>query len=509
MKRNIILFIVFSSLVLLSVPAINIYFAPNREAIKLEKSFLFNMDFVSRWTAALLYPLGISTDPKKVIIGSNDWLYLGDGYQSTVSDDRRVATDADRVLGRQIGSATKAWDSYLKAHGVKVYSIMIGPNKSSIYPEHMPSWAKPVPYNPVDVLTEELGSENLVDLRQPLLKAKRDFSEDLYFKTDTHWNALGAGVAFRYFAEQVGKIDPSIRWPSEESYALIGASKRYGGDLANFLRLSASFLDSDPRINSKVLPVQTSQTDYLTGKLLREGGNPEVGIPSVPLLIKSSGALNSKKVLWLRDSFGSSLSPLMAATFSDVLQLHWGQAMKQGGEFAKLVKEWKPDYVFVTVVERAARSAEFSYYPPPAFIAMDGDFKISSGTEVVAVNHLKSSSDGAKLNIVGNDAFVDFSLNKEISSSDGQYLGLDLVCADGSSSVPVQLYWIEKEGVSYSQANSVSLQLPTGASLIDVRTVSKWPIGAVIKRLRVDLEQTKSCSSFRLSNPNFFTKIDA
>lgn len=506
MKRSILAFVLFVSFILLAVPAINIYFAPSREAIRMEKSFLFNVDFVSRWTAALLYPLGISTDPKKVIVGKDDWLYLGDGYQTTVSDDRRVATEADRVLGRQIGAATKAWDSYLKAHGVQVFSIMIGPNKSSIYPENMPSWARPISHNPVDALLQEAGSDIFIDLRPPLLKAKKILNEDLYFKTDTHWNALGAGIAFRHFAEQLGKADPNIRWPSEKFYDLIGNTKRKGGDLANFLRLSSSFSDPEPRMYSGVLPVQTSQVDYLTGVILRTGGNPGVDAPSKPLLVRSEGALNKKKVLWLRDSFGSALSPLMASTFSDVLHLHWSQAIKPGGNFAQLVKEFKPDYVFVTVVERAARSAEFSYYPPPVLLAMNDDFKIASDTEVVSMNHLKPSADGADFNIVGNDAYFDVSLNKPISAVDGQYLGLDLICSDGSLSVPLQLYWIDESGTSYSQANSVSLQLPVGATLIDLRTVYKWPAEVVIKRLRVDLEQTKSCSRLKLKNPKFLTR---
>lgn len=87
MKRNILIFILSIISILLAVPAVNIINAPSRDAINLkEKSFLYNMDFVSRWTAALLYPLGISTDPNQVIIGKNDWLYLGDLYEKTLSN---------------------------------------------------------------------------------------------------------------------------------------------------------------------------------------------------------------------------------------------------------------------------------------------------------------------------------------------------------------------------------------------------------------------------------------
>ena len=108
------------------------------------------------------------------------------------------------------------------------------------------------------------------------------------------------------------------------------------------------------------LPLSITQIDFESGKIISTGPNVAINSSTKPLLVKSSGALNNKKVLWLRDSFGNSLSPLMAATFSDVMQLHWSEALKPGGSFARLVQDWQPDYVFVTVVERNARAAVFT-----------------------------------------------------------------------------------------------------------------------------------------------------
>ena len=55
----------------------------------------------------------------------------------------------------------------------------------------------------------------------------------------------------------------------------------------------------------------------------------------------------------------------MAATFSQTVQLHWDQALKPGGRFIDLVEKWKPDYVFITVVERDSRSPLFTPPAPP------------------------------------------------------------------------------------------------------------------------------------------------
>ena len=78
--------------------------------------------------------------------------------------------------------------------------------------------------------------------------------------------------------------------------------------------------------------------------------------------MRTEGALNNKKVLWLRDSFGSAMSQLMALTFSDVLEVH--NDMKLDARFAQLVEDWKPDYVFVTVVERTFKAVPFTSDPP-------------------------------------------------------------------------------------------------------------------------------------------------
>lgn len=110
-------------------------------------------------------------------------------------------------------------------------------------------------------------------------------------------------------------------------------------------------------INASSLPVKTTQTDFVTKQVLFQGGNPVTGAPAAWLLVTSVGALNDKSAL-LRDSFGTSLSPLMAATFKEVLQLHWGHAIKPGGSFAQLVDEWKP-ITSLSEVERCAIFGDF------------------------------------------------------------------------------------------------------------------------------------------------------
>ena len=373
MKRSVVRFLLAALSSLLVVPVINILAAPNLDTIKwTEKAFLFNMDFASRLTARLLYPLGISTDPKQVILGREGWIYLGDQYEQTLSVDRRPPSKADFARGQEIGHAAMALDAFLASRGVKLFRVVIGPNKGSIYPEYLPDWAKPSLPNATDALLAGTGTVFYVDLRGPLLAAKTDQHEPLYYKTDTHWNYLGAGVAFRTFAQQVSLAAPEIKWPPATVYQLTRVDSRDGGDLAEFLRLTAHLSDREPVINTASLSIETKESDFDTKQVLYQGANKAVLPPTKPLLVQSVGALNDKRVLWLRDSFGTALSPLMAATFSEVLQLHWAEAMQPGGRFIQLVEDWKPEYVFVTVVERASRNPWFAAYPATV-VAPKGD----------------------------------------------------------------------------------------------------------------------------------------
>ncbi|MNN72234.1 hypothetical protein D3C81_1882500 [compost metagenome] len=106
-----------------------------------------------------------------------------------------------------------------------------------------------------------------------------------------------------------------------------------------------------------------SQFDFDTMKQVSSGDNIQVNAPQKPLLVRSEKALNHKRVLWLRDSFGSAISPLMAATFSETLQIH--HQWTNPKVIAELVEKFKPDLVVVTIVERNTRVG-ILVSPPPA-----------------------------------------------------------------------------------------------------------------------------------------------
>lgn len=366
MRRLTQRFLLLVLCALLVVPTINVLSSPDPLKVKWKKKTLYNMDFALLPLTALLYPMGISTEPGKVTIGLEGWLYLGNESEHLISDGRQGLTPEAIAQGEKIGAAAEAWEDWLYENGVKLYRVMIGPNKESIYPEHVPFWARPLQPTATDALIAGTGSTRYLDLRSVLKEAKADQTEALYLMADTHWNSLGAGIAFRAFAREQERVAPELRWPSDHAYQVIRTEAHPGGDLISFLRLKLDIFTPSPVVRLQELSIETTRYDFDKDQIIGTGGNPEISLLfDKPVLVRSHGALNAKRVLWLRDSFGAALSPFMAATFGEVLQLHWMDAFKPGGRFVELVQSWNPDYVFVTVVERFARSDMFATPPPP------------------------------------------------------------------------------------------------------------------------------------------------
>lgn len=498
MKRLVIYFLSLVLSLCLIFPVVNILQASSQHQLKqLNQSLLFNMDPISKRVGWFFSRLGISIIPLDVVVGSEGWLYIGDKYEQTRSIDRRPAVALDFAMGEEIDRATRAWDAYLKHYGVKIFKIMVAPNKATAYPEYLPVWAKPYSPNATDAFFVGVGKENHIDLRVPIHEAKKQNTEVLYYKTDTHWNALGAALAFRAFAENVAIAAPEIRWPSAAYYEVIRTDTVNGGDLAKFLRVQNLMTESKPVMRADS-PVVTTQIDWDSGSIVREGGNPEVIAPTKPLLVKSVGSLNNKRVLWLRDSFGYAMSPLMSTTFSNVLQLHWHDGLMPGGRMAELVERWKPDYVFLTVAERVSRSSEFMSFPPPVVTKNQFAFAAEVKTHLLRLNHLIRSKEPQKFLINGEDPYIDFALDKPADTHRSRYLNVEIFCEDRSQRIPIQLFWMEKGRTEYDEAHSYRITIPTGNVLVDLFTVPRWLDSKSIQRVRFDVDPSKSCSEFQL-----------
>lgn len=371
MKRWVVIYLGASALLLLGLPVVNLWALPSPPPSPhsgdtepwWQRSQLYRTDLVLPYLNRVLVAAGISTEPSQAVVGKSGWLFLGDAHGQRISIRRRGADAADTVLSRQLTAASAAWAEWFAARGVRDYRVMLAADKGSVYPEFLPGWAAPVPGSSTDALMAAAPPGRYIDTRAELQRAKAMFDEALYYQNNTHWNALGAWVAFRLLARELALKDPSLKLLDDSQVRVQKIEQIEGGDLAAFLRQQA--FSHDRELTTAITtprPIDTEQVDVANGQRVSAGGNPRVGAPVRLLRVASPNALNPRRVLWLRDSFGVAMSPYVAATFNETLQIHYSHATPAA--VAAWVEAYKPDYVLVTVVERDARLPWFTQLPP-------------------------------------------------------------------------------------------------------------------------------------------------
>ena len=214
----------------------------------------------------LLFTIGVSTNPSQVVIGKDGWLYLGDRHERTITVTRNGATVEDAKISAEIGLATRSWEQWLKGRGVRMYLLMLCPNKDTIYPEFSPDWMQATGNSPTNALLANVSQDLYVDPRGALRAAKHEFLAPLYYKTDTHWNGLGAWVAFRTLETKIALTESGLRWFSSPDIRALKISERHGGDLANILKISGKLRDSEVAIEiANHGHIETTLYDFETG----------------------------------------------------------------------------------------------------------------------------------------------------------------------------------------------------------------------------------------------------
>ena len=138
---------------------------------------------------------------QRVIIGTRGWLFIND---CGPTDPRGFAGwqgydpyPLDQLRAIQKNLETE--NSWFVNRNITFF-ILPAPDKNSIYPEHLPWRFDTVigPSRQAQIFEHmKLHSKlELIDVRQALLTAKKLNSLDTYFKTDSHWNSVGAFYAY-------------------------------------------------------------------------------------------------------------------------------------------------------------------------------------------------------------------------------------------------------------------------------------------------------------------------
>ncbi len=144
--------------------------------------------------------------PEKVINGEDGWMFIGDHYSNAVMEAIGLSTfSASELEERKKSFLTK--NEWFKASGIK-YFMSIAPGKHTIYGEYLPI-KKSKNETKLEQLKEAFLTTDfkLIDLAD-YYSEHRD--KRLFYKTDTHWNDLGAFLGYKRLMSEIQNQYPEI-----------------------------------------------------------------------------------------------------------------------------------------------------------------------------------------------------------------------------------------------------------------------------------------------------------
>jgi hypothetical protein len=365
-------------------------------------------DNLVRWyNIASLRLFQVSPSPA-VVKGKEGWFfYIAEGV---FEDFNGMRQGAQISLEKHAATLTDRRD-YFAGLGVKYLFVPV-PNKISIYDEYLPDRIQRVRGTTfyeqfTSFLERDRGFGNLVNL-YPVLRRNKQ-TEQLYFKTDTHWSNAGALLAFNQIMRHCSAWFPEEMVPVTEK-EVVRKKVRFFGDLALLMHQEKTVNEqvdvvsiADPCAERLNIPL-SSALQYFQG----------MDIPASRLPSENGCAEKKLTALIVHDSFGIPLQRYFNERFRKVI---YSQYMKPDDLQGLIIKE-HPDIVIEIWV---ARNFDRALTPNPAAwttsilekqYAVSGAVRIRIDSslnlkDILASNdvELERRADGLLIHAHGDDPF--------------------------------------------------------------------------------------------------------
>lgn len=267
---------------------------------------------------SLKYAIFKQSGAEDVIVGRDGWFF----YQSALHDYIGKSVLSDSKINRIVKILSMTAE-YANSQGVD-FIFVAPPNKMEIYGDKMPYYYREdASDGNYEKLFEGLASSNVkfVDLKNVLRDAADKSDDIIYHKEDSHWNNLGASVAYNSIMDALNK--------ESTDYSSLDYSFRqdFKGDLYAMLF---------PNKNHKDMQAYFDMPDrfYYTSNFK---GNDDI-------IIKSQNDDGQGNLVMFRDSFGNALHTFFANDFE--------QAMFTRALPYDMINIGNADTVVVELVER-------------------------------------------------------------------------------------------------------------------------------------------------------------
>lgn len=293
-----------------------------------------------------------------VYVGQTDnagttWYFYQDEYKEFTGTN---LLSEKKLL--QFKTRFEQFQSMVEKYGVKVYFVLC-PNKSTIYPEYVPTSWKAGTNTMMDQVIDYLQKNTnikVIDIRDSLLKEKEKHFP-IYYEYDTHWNNFGGFAAYSEIMSVISEDFPKVRTMHYEDYR-IDFRESYMKDQLWYLGYYNAFEEMGPvftPLNSTGTLLQTIVLGKIAGIFSYAYTYPN-GFHDWN---KTSRFVNEElelagapRVFVSRDSFGISLSYFLKDSFSETYFSMSDSKLPS----PTVIKNLDADIVIIEVAERFLES---------------------------------------------------------------------------------------------------------------------------------------------------------
>jgi hypothetical protein len=305
--------------------------------------------FVTLLSATKLYAFNAPLNDKTLIGRDGFYFY---GLRSMRRDYERLDRfENNPTYVREVLSFLRGLEAWSAQTGRRVL-VMVAPNKHNVYPDkYNPSYTHGAGPGTGETLEEWLAKA-IPAMAVPVGDALRSAARDnlIYYRTDTHWNPLGAKIAADQVRERLRTVSPVLPIASPAGEWLDKPEIMDTGNFADLLSLpiEETVTRPEPAGGFKAaddVSMREKLAELLPGRtrLFEVKHNPSA--PGAP------------KLLMLGDSFMTALVPYLAEQFSaSVFYNPFGGPNTPDERFPQnLIEVVDPDVVLVELVERRVR----------------------------------------------------------------------------------------------------------------------------------------------------------
>lgn len=268
-------------------------------------------------------------DNPNVYFGKDGWMFFVGETAREAFENRNPLTPEQLAKMKEVLVARRDW---LKKRGIHFY-LIFPPMAYSVYEENLgPRLFRHNKKSKLDQLLEYLKTNtdlDVIDIYTPIMQAKKKYPYELYYKTDVHWNYVGAYVAYRAMIDYMKKDFPEIGDALEFKDIFWFQFDDHIGVLLKLIALEDYLTNHECFPCSKYL---NTKTDTLHPVY------PEYVSPEDPLCVVNKH-VNRPKMLMFRDSFSFWLIKYLTNHFSSSTYL-WTPIF-----YPSIIEKEKPDIV--------------------------------------------------------------------------------------------------------------------------------------------------------------------